>query len=167
MAFEPPELLVVPPEPLGVKGGDGALQGCGVAEGCSGALELVQLAGWLEGVLDGPVDEFLERRVFPVGAVGVKEGEVEDFAEEPFPRAAFGAPELVELVGPGNPAAVAFTLEERAEPLAGVVGAFSAREAGFDVRDFVVAVILLTHRRSPAPGGFHGLTGQVPARTGT
>lgn len=138
-----------------------------MAEGCSGALGLVQLDGWLEGVLDGPVDELLERRVFPVGAVGVKEGEVEDFAEEPFPRAAFGTPELVELVGARDLAAVALPLEERTESLAGVVGAFFTREAGLDVRDFVVAVILLTHRRSPAPGGFHGLTEQVPARTGT
>lgn len=161
------EFLVAPLEPLGVEAGDGALQGCGALEGCSGALELVQLAGRLEGVLDGPADEPLERRVFPVGAAGVKEGEVEDFAEEPFPRAASAASELVELVGTRDPVAVALPLEERTEPLAGVVGAFFTREAGLDVRDFVVAVILLAHRRSPAPGRFHGASRRMPAGTET
>lgn len=97
-----------------------------------------------------------------------EEGEVDDLGDKLLPTTTPAATaELVELVGARDPVAVAFLLEERAEPLAGVVGAFFAREAGFDVRDFVVAVILLTHRRSPAPGGFHGLTGQVPARTGT
>lgn len=162
------ELFVAPLEPLGVEAGDGALQGCGALEGCGGALELEGLPGWLEGVLERTAGELLERWGCLVeGVVRAEEGEVEDFTDEPFPRAASAASELVELVGARDSVAVALPLEERTEPLAGVVGTFFAREAGLDVRDFVVAVILLAHRRSPAPGRFHGASRRMPAGTET